>query len=257
MNTPALIDTNVSLGHWPWMDFNGLTAGALESRLERHGIVEAWVAATESILFPDPDVPDARLVVALERTTRLVPVKTINPLLGNWRESLTRAIGPLGMRLVKILPNYHQYSVFDAAVLELADVLARAGIPLLIAVRVEDERNQYPLMKVPAVAVDGIVRLAASHPGLRVLALGATAGEIATLTSGTPNVSCDLSFAETDNVMENLLASTPASRLVFGSHTPFFYTRAAVRKLAGAPLEDAVKRSIAHDNAKALIGPAS
>ena len=254
MKTPTLVDTNVSLGNWPWMDFSGLTASALEAQLENNGIDEAWVCAADSILFPDPDVTDDRLLTALGSSSRLMPVKTVNPLLGNWRESLTRAIGSLGLRLVKIYPNYHQYSPCSPPVMELADRLAAENIPLLIALRVEDERNQYPLMKVAPPPLEEITRLAELHPRLRVLVLGATVGEIASLTAGTSNVSCDISYAETGNVMDRLLASTPADRLVFGSHTPFFYTQAAVRKLTGASLNEQVRSAIAVENAKALLG---
>lgn len=254
MNTPALIDTNVSLGHWPWMDFTGLTASVLEARLASHGIEQAWVCAADSILFPDPDVTDDRLVSALSPSSRLMPVKTVNPLLGNWRESLSRALGPLGLRLVKIYPNYHRYSLLGPAVVELAARLSREDVPLLIALRVEDERNQYPLMRASPVPVGEIVSLAATHPRLRVLVLGATAGEIAALTAGAPNVSCDISYAETGNIMDRLLSSTSASRLVFGSHTPFFYTQAAVRKLTAASLHEEVRDAIAVENAKALLG---
>jgi len=253
MSAHTMIDTNVSFGHWPWMDFSGLTAQGLAAQLESHGIDEAWVSATESILFPDPDGPDARLVAAFRACPRVVPVKTINLLLGNWRESLARAIGPLGMRLVKIFPNYHQYSLVSPAAMELASFLAEEGVPLLIALRVEDERSQYPLMKVASVPVHEIVTLAALHPRLRVLVLGAQVGEITALTAGSDNIFCDIAFAETGNVMERLLDSTPVGRLVFGSHTPFFYTRAAVRKLTGACLDEKNRQAIAFENARVLL----
>ena len=249
-----MIDTNVSFGPWPWMDFSSVAAQTLEAQLENEGIHEAWVSATESILFPDPDGPDDRLVAAFRSCPRMVPVKTINLAMGNWRESLDRALGPLGMRLVKIYPNYHQYSLVGPEAMALAALLAERGIPLLIALRVEDERNQYLLMKVASVPVQEIVTLAAIHPNLKVLALGAQVGEIATLTAGADNVFCDIAFAETGNVMDRLLALAPVGRIIFGSHSPFFYTRAAVRKLLGASLSEEAKRAIAFDNARGLLG---
>jgi len=249
-----MIDTHVSFGPWPWMDFSSVTAQTLDAHLESEGIQEAWVSATESILFPDPDGPDERLVSAFKPYSRVVPVKTINPVMANWQESLDHALGPLEMRLVKIYPNYHQYSLISPHAMELAARLAERRIPLLIALRVEDERNQYPLMKVASVPVQQIVALAAIHPGLKVLVLGAQMGEIATLTNGADNIFCDIAFAETGNLMDRLVASVPVGQIVFGSHTPFFYTRAAVQKLSGASLNEQTKRAIAINNAKALRG---
>lgn len=250
-----MIDTHVSYGPWPWMDFSSVTAQTLDAHLEREGIQEAWVSATESILFPDPDGPDERLVAAFRSYPRVVPVKTINPAMANWRESLERALGPLGMRLVIIYPNYHQYSLISPHAQELAARLAERGVPLLIAARVEDERNQYPLMKVASVPVHEIVTLAAMHPGLKLLVLGAQLGEITTLTTGADNIFCDIAFAETGNFMDRLLASAPVGRIVFGSHTPFFYARAAARKLSAASLDAETERLIAIGNARALKGP--
>lgn len=249
-----MIDTNVSFGPWPWMDFSSLTAQSLDAHLENEGIQEAWVSAAEAVLYPDPDGPDDRLMAAFRSFRRIVPVKTINLGMANWRRSLDRALGPLGMRLVKIYPNYHRYSLIGSGPLELAALLAERGIPLIIAMRIEDERNQYPLMKVASVPVPEIVSLASIHPRLRVLVLGAQVSEIAELVRGATNVFCDISFAETGNVMDRLLAAAPSGRIVFGSHTPFFYTRAAVRKLLGAGLDDEIRQAISVGNARVIRG---
>lgn len=252
MRPLSIIDTNVSFGHWPWMDFSDITAQGLQAQFERQGIQEAWISHTESILYPDPDIPDDRLIAAFRSCPNFVPVKTINLLMGNWRESLSRALA-LGMRLVKIYPNYHQYSLLSSAAMEMAAALTEKAIPLLIPLRVEDERNQYPLMKVESVRVDQIISLAAAHPNLRILVLGAQVGEIAQLTLGAANIFCDLSFAETADVMERLLSSAPSQRILFGSHTPFFYTQATVRKLQKSSISEEIKHAIAYGNARAFL----
>ncbi len=248
-----LIDTHAALGHWPWADFSALDADSLEQRLEAEGIEQAWVCATESILYPEPDRFDERLFATCQGRSRLLPVKTINPVLGNWRESLAHAVGPLGARLIKLYPNYHRYPLLDEPAMELARTVAALGLPLLISLRVEDERNQSPLLQLAAVPVAEVATFAVSNPRLRILVLGAQYGEVATLLNLTPNLYCDIAFAETGDGLEPLLPRIPEGRLLFGTHTPFFYPRAAVRKLAGAQISAAARRQIAHTNARAFL----
>lgn len=247
---PELIDTHVSFGRWPWQDFSALTPDSLVASLKAEGIAEAWISAVDSIFFPDPDVPDTRLLAAFRPYPGVTPVKTMNPLLGNWRESLKKAVESDGFRLVRILPSYHLYDLIDRPALEFATVLAGYRIPLLIPVRVEDERNQYPLLRVPTLPPDHIAHFAALHAGLKILALGATATEIPSLIAGNTNVLCDIAFAEREDTLKNLTASVPCERLVFGSHTPFFYTRAAVRKLLAAGIDGETRQLIACGNAR-------
>lgn len=252
-----LTDTNVSFGTWPWMDFSQTTPASLLAQLESEGIQQAWVSATESILFPDPDIPDERLFSVFAAYPAVIPVKTLNPILGNWRESLDRAVGEFGARLVKIYPNYHQFSLIDQPMAELSVTLAERQIPLLIQMRVEDERNQYPLMKVPGVPSHEVATLAAIHPNLTIIALSAYLSEIATMTTGHNNVHADIAFADSRDTLRHLLNSTPSDNLLFGSHSPFFYTRSAVMKLAITELEAEVRKKIASGNAERILAGAT
>lgn len=250
-------DTNVSFGPWPWMDFSKITPEFLLVHLENEGIQRAWVSANESILFPDPDIPDEQLFSAFTAHSSVVPVKTINPILGNWRESLDLALNEWGARLVKIYPNYHQYSLNDWPMAELAAVLVERQIPLLIQMRVEDERNQYPLMKVPGVPAHEVATLAAIHPTLTIVVLSAYLSEVVSMTAEHNNVHADIAFADSRDTMRHLLESIPAEQLLFGSHTPFFYTRSAMMKLAVGDLDGDVLKKIASGNAECILAGAS
>ncbi|MCF7838659.1 MAG: amidohydrolase [Candidatus Marinimicrobia bacterium] len=250
--TPGFIDVNVSLGTWPFMDFRIQTAAALAKHLAAEGIAQAWVSAVEPILFTDPDVHDEQLFSSLARFPSLFPVKTINPLLGGWRASLERALKVHRVRRVKIHPNYHQFALNDPRVDAMAEELVRRGIPLLIQMRVEDERNQHPLMQVPGVPAETVSDLAANHPALKVVALCAYRGEAATLVAGRRNVWVDLSFIECQDTLETLCGEIPADRILFGSNTPFLYTRPAVMKVTHAGIAARIRTSVACGNARTL-----
>lgn len=249
-----ITDVHVSFGFWPFADFPHRTLGDLTEHLRRHGIPRAWVSAIETVLYPDPDVHDERLFTAAADCPSIVPIKTINPTLGNWRQSLARALDDWGARLVRIVPNYHQYSMISQCVAGLAAALSERGVPLLVQMRIEDERNQYPLMQVPGVGVSQILHVASVWPRLRVVALGATRGEALTLASSHAGVHVDLSWIEQTGGIARLLAQVPAERVLFGSHSPFFYTRANLMKLEHARITPEQRRMIARDNAARLLG---
>jgi len=182
-----IVDVNVSLGRWPFQRFAVETPRQLVAHLRKHGIGQAWVAAVESALYPEPDEYDGRLFRRLRSVGGLHFVKTVNPTLANWRSSLAEWADGKGVRAVKVYPNYHQFALGDPCVRELAGELLRRRMTLLVAMRLEDERGQYPLMKVPGVPCGDIAAFARATPRLPVVALSAYLNELWGLTDGADN----------------------------------------------------------------------
>ncbi|NLG36007.1 MAG: hypothetical protein GX548_11695 [Lentisphaerae bacterium] len=125
---------------------------------------------------------------------------------------------------------------------------------MTIQMRVEDERNQYPLMKVSGVPVAEIITLAKAFPAVPIVCLCAYFGEAVELVQKTQSVHVDLAFLETFRTLPALLAKIPADRVLFGSHTPFLYTRPAVLKLEGIRGTAGDCRAVSRDNAARLFG---
>ena len=65
----------------------------------------------------------------------------------------------------------------------------------------------------------------------------------------TNNVLIDIPFTEHLNTIQMLLEAALSSRILFGSHTPFFYTRAALMKLQAPELKKTDRENIAYKNA--------
>lgn len=246
-------DVNAALGYWPFQDFSGWTARRLARQLRTEGIGGALVSPAEAILAPDPDIWNRRLIAALRRTPGLAAVPVINPMLANWRETLGHHLASPAVPAVKVIPNYHLYAADDPALDALADVLEVEGRPLLLQARIDDERNQYPLMRVAGVDLEATVRLARRHPRLPLVCLGFYFRQVCRLLEQTRNAFADLAFAETLETVRVLLATVSADRLLFGSHTPFCETRAAVLKLALADIDAADRERIAKINAQRLF----
>lgn len=248
-----LIDVNVSLGRWPFQRFVPATPKKLAEHLKAEGISSAFVSAIEAVFYPDPDVYNKLLRRRLGPHSNLMPVIVVNPALANWREALKVHLGSPQVKAVKIVPNYHNYSLARRSAAELMDELTARKIPLLIQMRIEDERNQYPLLKVAGVDYKGIIKLANRFQGLPIICLCPYFREAIPLVKETTNIYVDISFVEKLDTVASLLKEIKSERVLFGSHTPFLYTRSAVMKIKEARIAKRDFNALAFRNACRLL----
>jgi predicted TIM-barrel fold metal-dependent hydrolase len=247
-----LADVNCVLGHWPFRHLEPSTPEALAAQLESEGIRRALVYSLEAVLSPDLDRCNRELFAACRGSTTLVPVPTIDPSLPSWRRDLEACRGESWPGAVRIVPQYHRYRLADTAADALADILAAANTTLVVQMRVDDERNQYPLMQVPGVPVDDIAALVSRHGDLRILCLCCYLPEAVRIAQAGPNVAVDTSFIEVLDTLRVLLAEVPARQVAFGSYTPMLYTRANVMKVSFAEVAIEQREQVAWRTATRL-----
>jgi predicted TIM-barrel fold metal-dependent hydrolase len=237
-----IIDVNASFGFWPSQPFPYSDLQQFEEVYARNGVDEVWVSAVESILFPDPDVYDFALFDALKQFSRFRAVKTVNPLLANWQQSCERAIAEHDIKALKLYPNYQGYTLNHRETLRLCEFAAERDLPILISMRVNDERNQPTCLQVRPVDCGALVELAHTVPQASFIALCAYNNELGTLIQAE-NILADIAFIDEEDPLLMACAEFPVSRLVFGSHGPFLYPEAAVFKATYSqiPSEDIAK----------------
>ena len=125
-----------------------------------------------------------------------------------------------------------------------------------LALKMEDERTQHPLVRVAAVDPAPLATLVAALPRLRLVLLNGPGGlghESLRRLAGAGQVYFDIAMLEGVGGIANLLPAVPAARLLFGSHYPFFYFEAALLKLRESGLEAAQERAIRRENALTLL----
>ncbi|MGD0091709.1 MAG: amidohydrolase family protein [Planctomycetota bacterium] len=255
-----IVDIHTAVGRWPFSAAQSLTPLRLGSLLARAGVDLALTSSLEAVFHEDPAEDNRRLFRQLRGHKRLLPVPVINPRLADWRAAVAewaqRAVA------VKILPSYHACSLasgagsLGAGVDGLAEELAGRRRPLLVQMRMEDERVQAPALRVPAVPVADIVALAKRHPRLDIVALGAYRLEAGDLLRQTARVRVDVSFLDGLDVVAVLVKKHRAfaQRLLLGSHAPLFYAQASVLKVLTAETTEAVRRAILGGNAAQMLG---
>lgn len=243
-----LIDVNVHLGAWPFSLTPERTAPALVKHLAAGGVNRALVSPLGAVFQPDPMPANRALFAATRRSRALVPVPVLNLRLANWREQLAECAAA-GATAVKLLPNYHDYRLTSPVIADFMPALAKAGLRLVINVRLEDDRHRYFGLKVTSLPVAELDAFLKQYPKSHVLFTGIGRPEIMTLAKDHANFSADLSFCEWIETVRDLLKVIPAGRLMLGTCTPLLNTRGGVDKLRTARIPAKTMRQIGSANA--------
>jgi len=254
----GLVDTNVSLGHWPGRRLPLDQTHALVARLRRQGVNEAWAGSFDGLLHEDLRAVNARLAECCRRHGRglLTPFGSINPGLPAWEEDLRRCDEEHKMPGIRLHPNYHGYKLDAPAFARLLNLAGRRGLIVQLVVTMEDERTQHSLMRVPHVDVAPLPALLKARPELRVVLLNWGRGVRSALLprlAEAGQVYFDIATVEGIGGVANLLTQVPAERVVFGSHAPFFYFESALLKLKESALTGAHLAAVRTGNAQRLL----
>ena len=259
----ALIDTNVSLGHWPSRRSWAETPRLLVDKLRRHGVTSAWAGSFESVLHSDIAAANARLAETCSRegVGVLVPFGTVNLSLPDWEEDVRRCHEVHRMSGLRLFPNYHGYALDDARFLRLLELATERRLLVQIALSIEDDRSQNPVLEAPPVQAALLADVLPKFPGARVMLLNAFSrvlgGNAALLRrlAKIPHVLFEIANLEGVGGIGSLLANVPGIRLAFGSHAPFFTFESALLKLQESALSAEQLDAIRSENARsALVG---
>jgi predicted TIM-barrel fold metal-dependent hydrolase len=253
-----IIDTNVYLSRWPFRRLPDDEPAALVARLRRHGVTQAWAGSFDGIFHKDIGGVNARLAEECRRYGPgvLAPFGSVNPTLPDWPEDLRRCHEVHRMRGIRLHPNYHGYTLDDPRFAEILRMASARGLIVQLAVQMEDERVQHPLVKIPPVALAPLPGLVEGNPKLRLMLLnGVRAINAAALKPLARVPAIRIEFAMLDGVggLSQAVELLSADRILFGSHAPFYYFESALLKVKEAGLPEAAVTKICQGNARELL----
>jgi hypothetical protein len=235
-----MMDANAWSGTWPFGVTPTQPLLLLVSRLRAAGLRGAVVSPLDAIFAPSPDDANMALrdAIAAQETFDLRFAPVIDPTQANWQLHLAR-LRPGGLVVaIRLLPGYHGYGLDLPAL----DALAGVGLPVIVQVRMLDERAHHPLVQVPPVPMTDLVAFAVRWPAVPVIASGIFWSEVPAIAN-VPNIHVELSSIESDDTLPNLLSILPADRVLFGTHSPVYDAAPAIAKLAG--VGDDVRATVA------------
>jgi predicted TIM-barrel fold metal-dependent hydrolase len=255
-----VIDTNVNLFRWPFRRIAGDDPAVLVARLKQKGVTKAWAGSFEALFCRDMAGVNARLASASRDHGEgfIVPFGCVDPKLPDWQEDLRRCHETHRMPGIRVYPNYHGYTLDDPAFADLLEKAAARGLIVQVALSMEDIRTQFPLMVVPPVDPAPLADLIPRIPKLRLVLLNAgywAHDDSPAIVSirGAKNVYFDIAMNEGIDGLARLIDATSSERVVFGSHSPFFYFESAVLKVRSAGLSADQERALYERNASSLL----
>jgi len=253
-----LIDTNVTLGRWPFRQLSLKDATALVAKLRKHGVTQAWVGSFDGLFHKDLGAANARLADECHKHGRglFVPFGSVNPELPGWEEDFQRCVEQHKMPGLRLYPNYHGYKLDDPAFAKLLSLASKRELIVQIAVSMEDERMQSLLSRVPHVDAAPLGELLQRFPKLPVVLLNwhrAVNGNLLKKLAASGEVFFEIATVEGVGSVANLLTQISLRRVLFGSHAPLFYFESAVLKLKESALKDEQAKAVARENACRLL----
>jgi predicted TIM-barrel fold metal-dependent hydrolase len=253
-----IIDTNVYLSRWPFRRLTGDEPEALVAKLRQRNVAQAWAGSFDGLLHRDIAGVNIRLAQACRAYGQgmLVPFGSINPKLPDWQEDVRRCQEEHKMPGIRLHPNYHGYSLDDPLLAELLKLATARRLIVQLALCMEDERTQSPLMRVSPVDITPLADVVKLVPGLRLELLNCHSNnsqEQYRKTVGVGNVYTEISRVEGVAGVGRYVHEMPLSRVLFGSYYPFFDFESALLKVQESGLDAASQKAICEDNARRLM----
>lgn len=253
-----IIDVNVSLARWPFRRLAGDEPATLVAKLRKGNVSKAWAGSFEGIFHKDLAGVNARLAKDCRSygAGMLLPFGSINPKFPDWQEDLRRCHEEHKMPGIRLHPNYHGYKLDDPAFRELLKLSAARKLIVQLALCMEDERTQHPLMRVAPVDIAPLADLIVALPQLRLVILNSyptlQVERLQRLLSAG-QVWFDFAMVERIGAVARLAGQVSFPRVLFGSNYPLYYFESALLKMQESGLTGAQTKAVCEENAARLL----
>lgn len=286
-DAPYVIDTNVSLGQWPFRHLRYSGAAALGNKLKKHRIKQAWAGSFDALFHKDIDAVNAGLIKDCNSYGGgfFLPFGTVNLAWPDWEEDLRRCHEVYKMKGIRIYPSYQTFDLTHEDFPKFLHEISRRGLILQIVGDMDDSRNHHPVVLTRNFSYTPLIDLLGKEPAAKVQLLywnhRINARQMDDFVGNT-KVLFDISRVETNGGVEAMLEGNqnqkdrvftfggmektvseipwgrnsnpvPAERVVFGSHAPYFPVEANLLKLFESDLTLGQSKAIMEANAARLL----
>jgi len=270
-----LFDINTAIGHWPFRQVPHESPSKLRALLTAKGIAGAAVAHTHGLFYLNCHDANFELAEAISgHAGFFVGVATLNPMYAAWERDLPACREKLGLRALRLAPQYHGYQLGCPESLAIARAAAELALPVLVPHRVVDVRGRHWFDTEETVGFAQIAAFCEAVPETKVIVTEGSFDADHLLTKEgsfrCPNLYLELSRAR--NGLCNLPVPRPlgpgwrprqgrglataiaAEHMLFGTGAPLKSISPALLKLELADIDDLGKQQIAWQNARKLLG---
>jgi predicted TIM-barrel fold metal-dependent hydrolase len=226
--------------------------------MDRVSVETAWASHLPSVFWRDPTAGNSWLYETAARYSRFEPVPAVHPGIVGWEAVLEQA-REAGAPAVRCDPTYYGIEPAGAHMRALAQACSAVGLPLMLAVRLEDARQRHPNDRAPELPPWSVRTLIRSDPGVRLIVTHADRPFVEEVHFGsTPEESSRIwwdicwIWGPPEDHLETLLRTVGVERFVFGTGQPLRLPENSVAKLDLLDLTPAQRRAIESENVVAL-----
>ena len=252
-----MIDTNIYLSRWPGRRLPYDDPAELVAKLKSMKVTQAWAGSFDGLLHRDIPQVNERLYAECMRYGAngfLVPFGSVNPMLPGWEDDLAQCQEKWRMPGIRLHPGYHGYALKDAVFGRLLGLARDRKMIVQVAVEMEDERTQHPLLHAPSANLAELIDAVKLVSGVRVVVQNIRAATRPMVKSlAAAGMWMDYSTTEGIHGMTRLVEDAGVERIVFGSKSPLFYFESNSLKLREAGIAGPLAAAILEGNAKALL----
>ena len=255
-----IIDSNAFTGHWPFRRLTFVGASGLASLMRRTGTELALVSPLAGAFYRDClGALDEMLEDPGWDPQTMRPVAMVNPAFPGWQKDLEVMARDRGCIALRLLPNYHGYSLYDEGENGGLAVVGRAqelGLPVIVTFRMQDERSHHWHMLVESVAVDQVRFLMRQLPHGTYVLSNVWFHEVRALKLEMEMVNdsaWEISYKPPDRLVEDAVNEFGSKRLLYGSAAPLQYPECTISVIQGAEVSEEVKSLIFGGNARRIF----
>jgi hypothetical protein len=164
------IDFHTYIGHWPFRQLRGNTPAGLLEYMGRFGIDQVVVSNINGVFYKNTQPANEELAEAIKPFPgRFIPYAVINPSYPDSEYDLEICHRKLGMKGLRLYPQYHDYELTDPRLSKLLELARGLNLPVAFSRWLVDER-QHSWMDIGGqLSLDSLVPMIKDNPGTFVL----------------------------------------------------------------------------------------
>ncbi|MCD2422478.1 amidohydrolase [Niabella pedocola] len=259
-----LIDSNAYIGHWPFLRLTHNTPETLLGRMKEFGTDASVISNLNGIFYKNTQHANEELWEAIRSkkiyTDRFIPFAVINPVYGGWRDDLEQCTTRMGMKGVRLYPQYHGYEIATPSCVELVKRCRDKGVPVAFCLRMVDSRTSSWMDLDKEWTLKDIVPIVKAVPDAKYLVVN-VANSMALNTEDMDlfrkaDLLIDSSGRNITNWVD-LFKSFGTGKFCFGTHAPildYFSGLLRIESLRPTEADEKTKEQLRSGNIKKLLG---
>ena len=276
-----LLDINAYVGHWPFKQLKHNTCELLLERMNKFGVDMSIISNINGIFYKNTQSANEELYDEMNADSRFsdrfIPFAVINPIYAGWRNDLETCTTKMGMKGLRLYPQYHDYEITHPSLIELVKLARNRGLPVAFDIRMVDSRQRswmdIPLFEGNAAvkfdiitkewALRNIVPIVREVPDAKYLVLN-LANSI-NLNDAEMEIikKADILFdtsgrvIRADDTLSELLKRFGKEKFAFGTHSPildYLTGRLRIESMSESEADEPTKEMLRSGNAKRMMG---